>query len=191
MKHEVGDTVRIRSKAWIDAQKKDEFGRILCGELDMIPEMFVYAGDRVIIKSMNSDGSAYRIDIDRGMWSWTDEMFENDSYIEALQKRVADLEAEVAVLKGEKIVYDRIVYDRNKHYVGIWENCPYILKSIAASAYGFCGMERTYTYLASLASSGQEAIDIAIKETNASGIPISIHVFDTGKEALEFMLKYL
>ena len=194
MKHKVGDTVRIKSKAWIDAQPKDEFGSIPFSELCMPPEMFAYAGDRVIIKAINRDELSYRIDIDGGMWSWIDKMFEGD--IGALQKRIADLEAEVAMLKGKKQKRDDpTVYNADKHYVAIWEEQPFLLKCSTKEEYNllytFVGMYRTPHRLSGTFASGQEALDEAQTCMGDSDEQPIIYTFDTGKEALEFMLKYL
>ena len=195
MKHKVGDTVRIKSKAWIDAQPKDEFGRIPFSELCMPPEMFAYAGDRVIIKAINRDELSYRIDIDGGIWSWIDKMFEDD--IEALRKRIADLEAEVLQLKGEEQKQDDpTVYNADKHYVAIWEEQPYLLKCATDEEthtllYTFVGMYCLTHRLADTVDSGQRALDEAQTCMYGSDEQPILYVFDTGKEALEFMLKYL
>lgn len=197
MKHKVGDTVRVKSKAWIDAQPKDSTGDIYVvgndgEELYIVDEMFKYAGQSFKVTSIYAD-SNYELG-DMSDWEWSDAMLEDDSDIEALQKRVADLEAEVLQLKGEKKP-EEIVYDKDKHYVAIWQNKPFILKMGVNSeeVWTFCGIDYIHSHLTDSASSGQEAIDIAIEETSQFDNipPVSIYGFDTGKEALEFMLKYL
>ena len=192
MKHKVGDTVRIKSKAWIDAQPKDGTGFDVKGNdgtpLTFVDDMFIYAGQSFQITDIYTD-SNYELG-DMADWEWSDAMLEDDSDIAQMQKRIDRLEAEVLQLKGKA---QHIVYDQTKHYVGIWQDHPYILKSTTDSNYNFHGMERTATRLTNSASTGQGAIDIAIKNTSSFDDidPVSIYVFDTGKEALEFMLKYL
>jgi hypothetical protein len=116
MKHEVGDTVRIRSKEWIDAQKKG-----LCGEIrnpdddareyEFIPVMFVYAGNLAKITSIITD--IYRIDVDGESWDWEDWMFDPDYNAgEPLSPEDAIrvmLDGEVLVDKNEHIYW----YERN------------------------------------------------------------------------------
>ena len=83
----VGDSVKIRSKEWIDAQPKssawggaidfsDDIGTL------MVEEMFCYAGkDAKIEKVLYGDGldtekQTYLLDIDNSGFDWIDEMFE-------------------------------------------------------------------------------------------------------------------
>lgn len=200
MKYKVGDTVRIKSKAWMDAQPKDADGHIAClgnreDKLTIAPEMFQYAGQTAIISQTIVDGTRYNIYLDDGMWSWVDEMFEDDT-IETLQKRIADLEAEVATLKGEKQKQDDpTVYNADKHYVAIWEEQPFLLKCSTKEEYNllytFVGMYRTPHRLSGTFASGQRALDEAQTCMCDSDEQPILYVFDTGKEALEFMLKYL
>jgi hypothetical protein len=74
MKYKVGDTVRIQSKEWIDAQDKNRDRGITLSDIIFVRFMFQYA-DRIatICKVW---GNAYRLDVDDGTWLWTDEMFD-------------------------------------------------------------------------------------------------------------------
>jgi len=76
VKYKVGDKVRIRSKEWIDAQPKSEDGAIELETNDIVPRMFEYAGKTATITKINEVLCNYKLDIDDGHWSWTDEMFE-------------------------------------------------------------------------------------------------------------------
>jgi len=82
----VGDRVKIRSKEWIDAQPKDEYGNIIIENsvmgswIFMIPGMFEFAGQEStitkIVEWMGDPDKRYKIDIDNSNCSWVDEMFE-------------------------------------------------------------------------------------------------------------------
>lgn len=199
MKHKVGDTVRIKSKAWIDAQPKDADGHIAClgnreDELTIAPEMFQYAGQSFQITNILADGN-YELG---GMtnWEWSDAMLEDYGDIEQMQKRIKQLEAEVLQLKGEGQKPEKIVYDRNKHYVAIWEQGVYLLRCTGDGqlSFAFCGIDYAQSRLTTTTQSGQEAIDAVVEigdDTDTEDTPPKICIFDTGKEALEFMLRYL
>ena len=200
MKHKVGDTVRIKSKAWIDAQPKDADGHIAClgnreDELTIAPEMFQYAGQSFKITSIYSD-SNYELG-DMADWEWSDAMLEDFDDIEQMQKRIERLEAEVLQLKGEgQKQDDATVYNANKHYVAIWEEEPYLLKCATDEnthtlLYTFVGMYCLTHRLSDTVDSGQRALDEAQTCMCGSDEQPVLYVFDTGKEALEFMLKYL
>jgi hypothetical protein len=82
MKCKAGDMVRIRSKEWIAAQKRDEHGNILlaCGTCKIIMEMEKYAGKEAkIIKSYSdATGVWYKLDIGNRCYVWQDWMFDPD-----------------------------------------------------------------------------------------------------------------
>jgi hypothetical protein len=75
-RHKAGDTVCIRSREWIDAQEKNDFGGIVTSGIVLIKLMFEYAGRIAMI--CNVWGDAYRLDIDGGAWLWADWMLDPD-----------------------------------------------------------------------------------------------------------------
>jgi hypothetical protein len=76
--HKVGDTVRIRSKEWIDAQEKDADGDILPdGAISFTCGMYKFAGRTAkIVMVDESDSSYYALDIDGKTYNWQDYMFD-------------------------------------------------------------------------------------------------------------------
>jgi hypothetical protein len=105
MNHKAGDTVRIRSKEWIDAQVKDRGGDIKPppdGSNEFISYMFVHAGKIANIIELRSDG--YILDLDHKSYIWEDWMFDNP----ASDPLTAE-DAIRAMLDGETL------YDKDGH----------------------------------------------------------------------------
>jgi hypothetical protein len=78
-KYKVGDKVRIRSRAWIDAQEKDDNGCIINNGAcikTMIWGMQIYAGKEAEIKHASS-AEAYKTSVDGENYWWADWMFED------------------------------------------------------------------------------------------------------------------
>ena len=76
MKHKVGDVVRIKSQKWYSKNKGKYSGRIRFKGDSFEPEMVEYLGKTAkIVSTINQ--RAYRLNIDRKKWYWTDEMFED------------------------------------------------------------------------------------------------------------------
>jgi hypothetical protein len=105
MKHKVGDTVRIRSKEWIDEQEKHNFGNIHDPDKNpdsplMVTEMQRWAGQTAVI-TKEQGNRVYRLDIDGGDYAWQDWMFDPDydPYV-SLSAR----EAVQAMLDGETLM---------------------------------------------------------------------------------------
>ena len=75
----IGDSVKIKSKEWIDAQPKDSAGDIKMKGVYFVTEMFQHAGREARITKVNvsANGPYYEIDIDEDDFDWTDEMFED------------------------------------------------------------------------------------------------------------------
>jgi hypothetical protein len=77
MNHKAGDRVRIRPMKWIEAQKKNVHGSIEGpGPGFFVKVMFEYAGREAVITKVCSCG--YLLDIDKGIWYWSDWMFDPD-----------------------------------------------------------------------------------------------------------------
>ena len=189
MKHKVGDTVRIKSKAWINAQVEGADGFDVRGNdgtpLTFVDDMFIYAGRSFKITSIYAN-SNYELG-DMADWEWSDAMLEDDNDIEQMQKRIERLEAEVLQLKGEEQKPEKIVYDSDKIYVALYHNTPYIMVGCVDDGFVFHTLEGTNngdSYSKPI-NSGQACINYHIEER------FDVRQLDTGKEALEFMLKYL
>jgi hypothetical protein len=101
-KYKVGDTVRIRSKAWIDAQEKDAYGYILAPKgcsMDMLTEQQTHAGEAAEIRSVDADGT-YQISTDNEYLWWAGWMFEDSAEPDMLSPE----EAARALLNKEILV---------------------------------------------------------------------------------------
>lgn len=72
MKFDVGKIVRIKADLIID---KDYFMDNGTDFDSFAPDMAEYRGNKAIITEITSCDE-YHVDIDKGQWSWTDEMFE-------------------------------------------------------------------------------------------------------------------
>lgn len=86
MKYKVGDNVRIKSMAWFDAQKKDEYGFIRheswgCFNLRMTEFLGMQA------KVTQVGDYAYRLNVDNESWQWADWMLEISSPKHTINRR--------------------------------------------------------------------------------------------------------
>jgi hypothetical protein len=79
MKYKVGDTVRIQSRKWVDAQEKGVYG-VICspGSYSYYMGIFMqkYAGSLAKIVRVDEDNRCYDLDIDDGVYLWGDWMFD-------------------------------------------------------------------------------------------------------------------
>jgi hypothetical protein len=98
--HKEGDTVRIQTKEWMDAQEKDEDGYIFGGVgtsgYVLNTEMQKYAGEVVVVEWVFNNHYA----IEGLQYAWEDWMFAPED--EPLSAK----EAIIAMLKGETL-YDK------------------------------------------------------------------------------------
>jgi hypothetical protein len=118
LKHREGDTVRIRSRAWIDAQEAYVLGGITPAEgykCVLSESMYVYAGRTAKIVELYTHVDRYRLDVDDQRFVWEDWMFvpEYEADGEAADggedKPIPAEDAIRAMLDGETLygVYDR------------------------------------------------------------------------------------
>ena len=78
MKYKEGDTVRIRSKEWMDAQEKNDLGSIVGKEKFVLSiRMMEFAGKPAKITVCCENGS-FHLDIDGGRFYWEEWMFDPD-----------------------------------------------------------------------------------------------------------------
>lgn len=75
MKYKVGDKVKIKSKEWYK-NEKNEYGNVCCGSNAFTPSMIAYCGMPAVITHIPF---GYKVDIDNGIYEWTDEMFEDEN----------------------------------------------------------------------------------------------------------------
>lgn len=73
-KHKVGDKVTIKSIDWYN-DNKDYWGNVPLEHISFVPGMNNYCGKTATIVDITED-CHYNIDIDKGAWYWSDEMFE-------------------------------------------------------------------------------------------------------------------
>ena len=86
MKYKVNDNVRVKSKVWFDAQKKDKDGDIdLGGRLVFDSDMAEFLGLEANVTKVYND--TYRLDIDNEEWSWADWMLEDPIPKHTIQRR--------------------------------------------------------------------------------------------------------
>jgi hypothetical protein len=80
MNYKEGDTVRIQSKEWIDAQEKDDDGGTdyLSRYAPFSADMQTYAGKTAKIIRRDNDNEYYELDIDKAANVWQDWMFDPD-----------------------------------------------------------------------------------------------------------------
>lgn len=71
----IGDKVRIKSRVWYEANK-DEYGTVRC-KYGFVDDMAVFCGRSFKIKNITPKGG-YKLD-GAGDWTFSDEMFEEDT----------------------------------------------------------------------------------------------------------------
>ena len=86
-KLEVGQKVVIKSLEWYYL-KKDYYGIVKLSTESFISDMSEYCGKTATITEvqMNGENPLYLINLDNGVWNWTDEMFESVNPITYLPK---------------------------------------------------------------------------------------------------------
>ena len=80
MKHKVGDTVKIKSIDWFNAQEKDSDGDIHIYSVNNIvyftKDMSNYCSKEAKIEDIRIDDNIYFLDVDKRCYEWTDDMFD-------------------------------------------------------------------------------------------------------------------
>ena len=108
MKHKVGDTVRIKSREWWDAQPKNSCGSVKCGENFFTYNMTELCGQYAKIVGYSN---SYDLNIDNSKYGWTDEMFEEDTMdaktealkaVQLAKEKLADAQKDVE--EAEKLL---------------------------------------------------------------------------------------
>lgn len=94
MKYKVGDKVCIKSREWYDMNKNrflDIENTRIKDSLLFTEEMSQYCGKEAKISSYVNQDSGYKLDIDRGYFSWQDWMFEDETLNENKMNEKLDL----------------------------------------------------------------------------------------------------
>ena len=82
MKHKVGDTVKIKSIDWFNAQEKDSDGDIHTYSVNNIvyftKGMSNYCSKEAKIEDIRIDDNIYFLDVDKRCYEWTDEMLDEN-----------------------------------------------------------------------------------------------------------------
>lgn len=120
MKYKVGDKVKIRSLDWYNANKTEGVEVFLEGSV-FLQLMSKYCGKVATITHAFRYG--YSLDIDRGCYPWTDEMFEEN---------INDMETkEIIIPQGweiDKVEDNKIILkESNKELPKTWEECCELL----------------------------------------------------------------
>lgn len=115
MKYKVGDKVKIKSLDWYKANKKKK-GNIPFYR-NSTYTMSYYCGK--IAKIINVKDKSYSINLDNGLYSWPDEMFE-ENFNDMEQKEIIIPQGwEIDEVRGNKI----ILMESKKELPKTWEEC--------------------------------------------------------------------
>lgn len=108
MKRKVGDTVKIKSIDWFNAQEKDSDGDIhthsVNNIVDFTKDMSNYCSKEAKIEDIRIDDNIYFLDVDERCYEWTDDMFEDNYIFEELPI------GEVFDFKGHKLRVEKDVH---------------------------------------------------------------------------------
>ena len=131
MKRKVGDTVKIKSIDWFNAQEKDSDGDIHIYSVNNIvyftKGMSNYCSKEAKIEDIRIDDNIYFLDVDKRCYEWTDEMLdENYDFKQLAIGEVFDFEGHK--LKVEEDINDSCngcFFDKCKFHNGC--NCDILL----------------------------------------------------------------
>ena len=108
MKYKVGDTVKIKSIDWFNAQEKDSGGDIHIYSVNNIvyftKDMSNYCSKEAKIEDIRIDDNIYFLDVDKRCYEWTDEMLDENYIFEELPI------GEVFDFKGHKLRVEKDVH---------------------------------------------------------------------------------
>lgn len=108
MKYKVGDTVKIKSIDWFNAQEKDSDGDIHIYSVNNIvyftKDMSNYCSKEAKIEDIRIDDNIYFLDVDKRCYEWTDEMLDENYIFEELPI------GEVFDFKGHKLRVEKAVH---------------------------------------------------------------------------------
>lgn len=115
MKYKVGDKVKIRSLDWYKANKKKK-GNIPFYR-NSTYTMSYYCGK--IAKIINVKDKSYSINLDNGLYSWPDEMFEENINDMETKEIIIPQGWEIDKVEGNKV----ILKESKKELPKTWEEC--------------------------------------------------------------------
>ena len=113
MKYKVGDKVRIKSLDWYNENKN--INGFVFG---FTPKMSEYCGKTATIVKVGS--FHYELDIDDWDWYWTDEMFDENYYME--QKEFTISIPDGYELDKEMSTFEKIVLKKKENDVKTWDD---------------------------------------------------------------------
>ena len=116
MKHKVGDKVKIKSLDWYNANKAED-DEVYLESIVFLQLMSKYCGKVATITYIYSWG--YSLDIDRGCYHWTDEMFEENINDMKTKEIIIPQGWEIDEVRGNKI----ILMESKKELPETWEEC--------------------------------------------------------------------
>lgn len=122
MKYKVGDKVKIRSLDWYNANKNENGNITFYRNFTYI--MTYYCGK--IAKIINVKDKSYSINLDNGLYSWTDEMFEENINDMGTKEIIIPQGWEIDEVRGNKI----ILMESKKELPNTWEKCIAKIKDL-------------------------------------------------------------
>jgi hypothetical protein len=170
MAYRIGDSVRIRSREWIDAQEKNASGDMYWQDSVRVfsADLFCYAGKLARIVNENKGKDAFQLDFDCSAWfpSWALVPVSNTA-----EEFLSSDEAMRALLAGESLVNDA----GSKYW---WDNGGVHFRDrsgidrVIFALSGNLRRARDLTYLEVLRwVRSEDSTDWAVRRSNVSGGP--------------------
>ena len=120
MKYKVGDKVKIKSLDWYKANKNKKGNTTFYRNSTYT--MSYYCGK--IAKIINVKDKSYSINLDNGLYSWTDEMFEGNINDMGTKEIIIPQGWEIDEVRGNKIILSK------KELPKTWEECIAKIKDL-------------------------------------------------------------